>query len=487
MRWSFVVLAMVASRLAYAHPEVTKPCASCHSDSHKGELGTACESCHETSAWTPTTFGVARHTKYTLDGRHLATPCGGCHTGPRPRSFTVPGKECLDCHQNPHGTKFSKEMVGGGCATCHTTGTWKAWKVDHRAWPLTGGHARAACVGCHAGKDSTTATALFRGVPRACEQCHADTHAGQFERKACSDCHTTESFRTPFEHGKTRYPLEGIHTDMACSRCHPQQTLRNGQQAIRWKLGFAACADCHANRHRGVERACSTCHDSLNWKPVRGGGDNFDHASVGFALRGKHAKATCMGCHDRGMRPSTECQTCHADDHRGRLAGACAECHTPVAWTDTKTFEQHRRTRLPLTGKHAVIECAACHRRQGGRAWSDLPADCFGCHSERYRTAVPDHDGPAAFSRDCSLCHQTITWTPAIDPSLLRTQSHAAFALAGNHRVACASCHVDSNRRTAVRCDGCHVASRLRTQHRAPVAAASAATCLRCHPRGARR
>jgi hypothetical protein len=483
-----IATAIAAPAARAAHPQVEgKRCAACHTDPHRGEVGEACERCHGDGQWSPSTYGVAQHATYKLDGRHVATPCSGCHPG-RPRvSFAIVSRECLDCHQNPHGTRFAKELVAGGCAACHTTGTWKAWKAPHPAtFALDGGHARAACTACHPNQQ-------WKGAPRACEACHDDVHAGQFGRRPCTACHTTGSFRAPFDHSKARYTPAGMHVDLACSRCHPQTTLRSGEQAVAWRLGYATCGSCHVQRHRGVAVDCGTCHDSVGFGNVRGSPQQFDHAATGFALRGRHAAAGCMTCHQRGMRPSTSCEGCHVDVHRGRLTGGCAECHTPQAWTDTQVLQRHRQTRMPLTGKHAEIECVACHRRQAQRTWSDTPVDCVSCHAERYRAAVPNHLGAVPFAQNCSLCHVTYAWRPAIDPTAglrARGRDHLRFALVGPHRAApCESCHPDPRRAAAVRCDGCHRAATLRAQHRTTAVSrsTSATACLACHPRGARR
>jgi hypothetical protein len=181
------------------------------------------------------------------------------------------------------------------------------------------------------------------------------------------------------------------------------------------------------------------------------------------------------------------------------MDGECYECHTAVAWSDTKVLEQHRRTRMPLTGAHATVPCISCHTRQSERGWTDLPVDCYACHSKEYHSDLhPDHDGDPndpsiqPFSRDCSLCHRTVAWKPAlIDPATLnsaRAQHDASFQLStGSHRaIECAGCHVDPKRQRMVRCDGCHTTTELRGEHQTPVSTA-AASCLRCHPRGARR
>ena len=496
LAWSAIAVA------APVHPpQDGKPCVACHADAHFGEFGRrSCGDCHTLVGFSPSTFDASKHvppnTKYVLDGKHVATPCSGCHRGGKPRTlFIIASAECLDCHTNPHGEKFvgRKETA---CGDCHTTAAWKQWKVDHRSWPLQGAHARMACTGCHAGKTIDTPLAAYRGIARTCEGCHADVHASQFAtapRRGCADCHTQERWKTlSFDHANTRYPLEGVHVTMACDACHRTTKLRNGDEAVRWRLGYAQCKDCHANPHPKVVLDCKGCHAATGWKLAGTGGNGFDHDATGFVLRQAHARVACASCHDgkpraAGARTNATCQSCHADPHKGRLTGQCFECHTAVAWQDVAVFEQHRRTRMPLTGKHALIECSACHRRQGDRTWRDLPTDCYGCHEQDNRAAV-GHE--AAFHRPCALCHDTLAWAPALTPAdIARVADHdRSFVLStGPHRGAsCESCHVDPTRSRAVRCDGCHGAVALRAQHQTSVAPI-ASTCLRCHPRGARR
>lgn len=256
--------------------------------------------------------------------------------------------------------------------------------------------------------------------------------------------------------------------------------------------------------HGGItDMDCKACHTSAGWKVgAAANASGFDHDRTGFPLRGAHVQATCARCHSSDTKPASACEGCHRDPHQGRQSGACAECHTATAWSDTNTLEQHRRTRMPLTGRHALVECNACHRRQSERTWSDVPTDCYACHrTEYHRTDVhPTHDGSsglAQFPRDCALCHQTSAWSPAItDPNALprvlgrtSTEHDASFVIStGSHRnLECASCHVDQRRARQVRCDGCHESISLRRQHRGATTATAAATCLRCHPRGAAR
>ena len=261
-----------------------------------------------------------------------------------------------------------------------------------------------------------------------------------------------------------------------------------------------------ATTHGGFvdDMDCSACHTTSGWQlAATAGKSGFDHDRTGFPLRAAHAQSPCGRCHTGKAKPATTCEGCHRDPHQGRNEGACAECHTSTAWQDTNTLEQHRRTRMPLTGRHATLDCSACHKRQSERVFSDTPSDCYACHRARYHdTKVhPIHDGSAgtpAFSRNCGQCHTTIAWAPAVtDPNSLVTRT-TTMALTGEHdpyfvlttgshrTAACAACHTDPRRTQLVRCDGCHQDLALRQQHRTAIAR-TATACLRCHPRGAAR
>lgn len=489
-------------------------CGACHADRHAGEFaardGGECGACHTVDGYTPTRFGIDAHatTAFALDGKHVATPCKGCHGDARPRlDLKVVKQTCAECHADPHGGQFVREMADGGCAHCHTTARWQDARVDHSTWPLTGVHGRTACAACHGDATDPRQPATYRGVPRECEGCHDDVHGGQFRLtapvKACSACHATDGFALPgFDHaGQSGYALQGKHAAVTCADCHPQTELRNAARAVRYRLGYRACDDCHANPHTDLfdDLACSGCHSVAGWKVASmTGATGFDHDRTGFPLRGAHVQRTCGDCHTGTTRPATTCEGCHRDPHAGRVDGACQECHTASAWSDTGALERHRRTRMPLTGRHAQLDCVACHARTE-RTWSSPPVACWGCHAGDYGDPAthPDHDGDPAdplrapFSRDCGRCHRTSGWNPALfDPTALSRQRVAPahdtwFVLSsGKHRdAACDSCHVDRRRPARVRCDGCHRDGELAAQHdRRP--ARSAAACLRCHPRG---
>jgi hypothetical protein len=242
-------------------------CRDCHEDKHRGEFaakdGGECKPCHTTAGFYPTLFTATSHetTRFPLIGKHSAAPCLACHKGPRPRTnLHVANQACANCHENPHGDQFKKEMSRGGCKECHQPTGWDLPKIDHSIWPLTGVHATAQCDSCHhpTDEDRRKGTgASYRGVPRNCVGCHDDVHLGQFRLtnpvRDCPECHTTKSYKLPdFAHeAVTGWALTGTHVKTECVKCHPLTVLRGETRpTARWRLPSHECRFCHANPHR---------------------------------------------------------------------------------------------------------------------------------------------------------------------------------------------------------------------------------------------
>jgi hypothetical protein len=87
-------------------------CLTCHEDPvfHAGMLGTECQDCHTTSAWTPAQFNVS-HPEPRVDEEgtginHGRTTCRTCHPT-TVREFT-----CLECHTDNQGGE-GEEHEGG--------------------------------------------------------------------------------------------------------------------------------------------------------------------------------------------------------------------------------------------------------------------------------------------------------------------------------------------------------------------------------------
>jgi hypothetical protein len=359
-----------------------------------------------------------------------------------------------------------------------------------------------------AGAEVKLALARFKPLPHGdCVACHRDPHGGRL-RGDCSSCHVTTTFSAvggkKFSHDRTRYPLVGRHATVSCERCHAGFPSRIDRPA------FATCTSCHSDYHRGqatiagAATDCASCHSVEGFTPA-----TFtvaQHARTRYPLVGRHASASCTSCHTRRtdargvrdvvMRPAANgCESCHSVSAHGTQlagrgsAGLCVACHTPAGWTPT-TFgvREHDALRLPLLGRHAVIDCGACHSasRQGlpsfpatrslGTARVALRLDettCDACHRDphggKYATARPPSQGT------CFTCHDTRAFHPSVlDPN---AHSRFSFALEGAHRaVPCVSCH------TSMRTQSLGASLRLAP---APTKAVTytipGATCARCH------
>ncbi|MCA9518735.1 MAG: hypothetical protein KC635_27560, partial [Myxococcales bacterium] len=475
-------------------------CDRCHKPYHPaGELATApsattCESCHTVQGFDPSTFGLAEHDKarFHLDGSHLAVPCEQCHVrettkkgglGPTPLAIGV--KVCKDCHADVHKGQFDAQMTGGkSCDACHTTTAWKAGDTfdhDKTAFPLRGVHADAACESCHkrpaTPPGAPPAPIQYKGLPTTCEGCHRDPHLAQFTTapnpKTCTTCHDERTWKQePFDHaGLAGWPLEGHHAAQTCEACHDSRTLASGVNVVHYRLGYRACADCHANPHRAVGAKvtgarhpdvpdiggdCESCHNASDWRQVAATATAFDHSLTGFPLDGRHKTAACTACHGPGLKTDearAACESCHTDVHRGENGKSCESCHDARSWRPTDALLRHRKTRFPLVGAHAAADCTACHQLGREETWRSTPTECFACHAGLYRRPDihPNHVD-ARFSHECDSCHSQYSFTPA------RLQHDVFFPLRGSHEAAdCFSCHQNGvYGGTPKQCYACH-------------------------------
>ncbi len=262
----------------------------------------------------------------------------------------------------------------------------------------------------------------------------------------------------------------------------------------------------HGSITDGVD--CSTCHSSSGWKTLVAGqpGEGFDHSRTGFPLGGRHRQQPCVGCHNATRKISRQCAACHVEPHQGRLGQQCDRCHSADDWSATSAIAEHARTRLPLTGMHALAECSDCHLRVAERRFGAVPSDCYACHARDYlRDDIhPRHVGVAGdptrppFPRDCAFCHRANGWSPALFAA--NTASSQALGLrapadhelrfairSGPHRGAdCGACHGPSGSMRDVRCTGCHAhrPAALRAAHASLGSVPRGRGCLSCHRGG---
>jgi len=304
----------------------------------------------------------------------------------------------------------------------------------------------------------------------------------------CTSCHTTSGWtplrdRLAFDHDvATRFPLDGRHADATCVRCHA---------GLRFEpLGTAPddCGSCHLDVHEGtLNRPCASCHTTEAFT-------DFDRAAVhpaDFPLAGAHLQTSCESCHTDDLGGAftpldTECATCHMAeyvasslvDHRQLGFGMdCTECHTLLDFRDVAYDHFLISSGFELVGRHAGIECTACHSEPGGGVpWVVTgPEDCVGCHRSDYDR---EHRG-SGFPTDCVSCHNEFEWE-GVD------FDHRFEIFSGPHaREGCESCHLAPGDFTTFSCTVCHLQPKMDDTHKEERGYVyESVTCLSCHPTG---
>lgn len=394
-------------------------CKDCHSDPHKGSFAQRCESCHTTAGWKklPASFAFDHSkTKYPLLGQHATVSCEACHINgefKKQRAFA----HCLDCHKDIHNGQFTGREKKGECAECHTVEGWKPslFGIKEHAtskYPLEGKHAKVECAKCHTAAGKAT---IYKVKFANCADCHKDAHDGQFAgapyNNRCEGCHTVRDWhRSLFTlelHQKTKYPLMGAHTAVACDECHKAGMTRGTDKVLPFHFEDRSCTACHVDPHKGEFRermekrrtdgtlpGCEACHNTKSWTQVSG----FDHGKTQFPLLGAHRTVACGACH-KALAGSKEiqfkgttqkCEECHADAHGGQFAAkqgrnTCADCHNTQRWVPS-LFDHDKRTPFPLQGGHAGVKCELCHKVTKEIAGKEIlfykptPSQCAACH-----------------------------------------------------------------------------------------------------------
>ena len=283
-------------------------------------------------------------------------------------------------------------------------------------------------------------------------------------------------------------PLSKAHKDLEgpldCSRCHVfgagsaqlrcmechqeisrRLTEKRGYHALQVKAatGSNDCGRCHSE-HNGLN------HRLVRWPVAK---EKFDHAQAGWKLEGKHSQLQCAACHtakyltlaDRAVLKrkdpgssfaglETACAACHKDVHAGQLSARCTDCHSQDTWKPAPGFA-HEKSRYPLTGLHAKLECDKCHKPSVAGATVPYKGFvmynyCASCHKDVHGNA---------FGGDCARCHLTGGWKQIL-PGNGFDHNKTDYPLLGKHAaVACKECHKTQNFKTHVafeRCLDCH-------------------------------
>ena len=476
----------------------SKACASCHSDPHRGELGTTCETCHGTSDFLVTSFTHPKRPEFYTAG-HAAVACLKCHAGTRATTPTMPARTgapvagarfkglpttCVSCHTDVH-----LGQVGTTCEKCHGIDSVKfapsTFSHDTSAFALTGKHRDVECAKCHKVEKAAFPGGMgearrLTGLPKDCVSCHADVHLGQL-KAPCQTCHTTSSFAVKtFTHKGLEHLFVGAHAKLECVQCHKKsdRVFPSGRGvAVTFKTG-TECSSCHTDAHKGaMGPSCASCHSPDTWRTPNTG----FHKLTTFPLEGQHVAVPCQSCHVKGQVKGTPttCYDCHwirrqDDRYRLQLGAQCGECHRPAAWTAVR-FDHGARTGTALNVSHQVLACATCHK---GNTFANTRPECVSCHEPDYRRTTNPNHAAAGFPLDCTVCH-----SPSAPTFAGARFSHDTFVLAGPHAAAaCASCHkANVYKGTPRECIGCHQADYQRTTSPNHAAAGFPTACESCH------
>ncbi|MCX6902953.1 MAG: DUF3716 domain-containing protein, partial [Verrucomicrobia bacterium] len=307
---------------------VNTECVGCHRDPHQGQFEGACAKCHSPIGWRkPLAFDHNRDSKYPLLAKHAEVACVKCHippSGPRQRlgraQFRGLKSECADCHKDPHRGQFE-----AACVKCHPTPaawTTKALQFDHNRdskFPLTGKHVSTECIKCHQPQTGggQLASAIFKGLPSACEACHKVQHPPQYG-PLCVSCHNTDHWQKEktsmdhvLQHRSSGEYLAGKHLTADCNTCHSPSMIASLGQLSR--VGYD-CGNCHKkdDPHLGTLGAnCAKCHGVEGWKKEH---LLFNHDKMtSYVLDQHHKNVACAKCHvNNQWKPLTsKCEVCH--------------------------------------------------------------------------------------------------------------------------------------------------------------------------------
>lgn len=380
------------------------------------DIGGRCDACH-TAPWDSATMAdrcTVCHGEIALQMKDMVTLHGVMYQN-------NPKLACRNCHPEHRGANAPLTILQGGEFPHELLG------FSLNGHKLTAQSEAFTCEDCHQNDISTfaldTCDACHRQLDAAFTQAHVQAYGS-----SCLDCHDgVDSLGKSFTHQNFPFKLTGKHQNVACANCHV-----NARKMADFKTAPQDCYSCHQNDDAHESRFgtdCSACHSTDGWTPAK-----FDHNLSDFKLIGAHAEVACEACHQNGVFKGTpkDCYSCHSQDdaHNGSFGKDCGACHDATGW-DSVTFD-HNRTKFPLDGAHASVECTQCHVNN---IFVGTPTDCIACHTD------PDfHLG--AFGTNCVDCHFTTAWSPARF-NLLHPEPRVEEGGSGvNHGGAsCRTCH----------------------------------------------
>jgi mRNA-degrading endonuclease YafQ of YafQ-DinJ toxin-antitoxin module len=345
---------------------VATECAACHTNGYAGTptlcstchithfneaqnpnhiaagISNECETCHETTNWTPSKFDHTVSTGFELSGGHSGKQCVDCHQG----STSAATSDCFSCHQANYNEAKDHLALGfpTNCLQCHTVNSWEASEFNHNTtvFPLTGAHTGTDCASCH--------TQGYAGTTTLCSECHQTDYTSTTNPNhlsigisgQCNECHTTNPGWTPatFPDHNSYYALNGAHA-----------TISND------------CYLCHSGNYTTTANTCYACHTS-DYNNT----SNPNHAASKFS-------SDCLSCHsESAWIPSTfdhdnQYFPIYSGKHNGEW-NSCTDCHTqPDNYSVFSCTNCHEHNQTEMDSEHSSVSgyvynsanCLACH------------------------------------------------------------------------------------------------------------------------------
>ena len=364
-------------------------CVRCHrgDDVHHGQFKQSCGDCHSSMSWSGARFDHGQ-TAFRLSGAHLTVACNACHIGGR---YTGAPQTCVGCHATDDEHRGSR---GPDCGKCHNTNEWKSARFDHfkeTGFALLGAHDRLDCLTCHRSGN------YHQQLPKDCFGCHHadDAHARRFGAK-CADCHDNDHWKpgAPYDHlGRHQFALVGAHAASPVTPATPRRPRR--RNSARPARPVTAVEDPHGGKLKADVRHLSRPGQLAQRHHLRPRSEQLPAARTASVV-------SCAQCHASlafvPARPRG-CVDCHSaeDVHKGASAGNARAAILTNGWALWR-FDHARETHFPLTGAHAQLRCADCHREPPGSGKTS-PL-CVACHRQDDR-----HQG--AYGTQCERCHST--------------------------------------------------------------------------------
>jgi len=304
-------------------------------------------------------------------------------------------------------------------------------------------------------------------------------HGDNF-KVSCSVCHSSKGWKIDkevysFDHGTTKMPLVGQHTNVDCMLCHKTLIFSDAKKE---------CVGCHTDVHEStVGSQCNRCHTPQSWLV-----NNITtiHQQSRFPLLGVHSSIDCYQCHKsetfrRFEVLGTDCYSCHSANYAATTqpnhassgySVQCTECHTVFSTEWKGTGFDH--SYFPLVQGHASINCIACHT--AGK-FTKISSDCVACHQTNFNATTNPNHRALNFSTTCTTCHSLAPgWKPT-------TFDHSKFPLTQGHAINdCAKCHANGNYTTTSKeCSSCHLSNYNATTNPNHQALNFATACSSCH------